>query len=230
MKWITDFLMSSLGKKLVMSLTGIFLCLFLVVHMAGNLQLFVGDGGLAFNEYAYFMTHNTLIKTVAYGNYFFILLHAVQGIMITMHNRKAKGGKYQGKEISDTEAKLASRNMRNLGLLLAVFLGLHMYQFWGVMKFGSWPEGGEIVAGVQAFDENGHKNLYGLVAAAFSELWVVAFYFSRTVFALVAWILVSIPNARISQCEIFSNFKNSSIRICSDCTIRFRNNAYHFLC
>jgi succinate dehydrogenase / fumarate reductase cytochrome b subunit len=176
MKWITDFLMSSLGKKLVMSLTGIFLCLFLVVHMAGNLQLFVGDGGLAFNEYAYFMTHNTLIKTVAYGNYFFILLHAVQGIMITMHNRKAKGGKYQGKEISDTEAKLASRNMRNLGLLLAVFLGLHMYQFWGVMKFGSWPEGGEIVAGVQAFDENGHKNLYGLVAAAFSELWVVAFY------------------------------------------------------
>lgn len=176
MKWITDFLKSSLGRKLIMSLTGLFLCLFLVVHMAGNLQLFAGDGGLTFNEYAYFMTHNTLIKTIAYGNYFFILLHAIQGIVITMHNRKAKGGKYQGSETANTDAKLAARNMRNLGLLILVFIGLHMYQFWGIMKFGSWPEGGEVMAGVAAYDENGYKNLYGLVAAAFSQLWVVAFY------------------------------------------------------
>jgi len=77
MKWIIDFLLSSLGKKLIMSLTGLFLCLFLVVHMLGNLQLFFDNTGEAFNTYAYTMTTNPLIKIISYGNYFFILLHAV---------------------------------------------------------------------------------------------------------------------------------------------------------
>ena len=88
MKWIANFLLSSLGKKLIMSLTGLFLCLFLVVHMLGNLQLFVDTDGEAFNLYAYQMTHNPLIKIIAYGNYFFILLHAVQGILIYYTKQK----------------------------------------------------------------------------------------------------------------------------------------------
>jgi succinate dehydrogenase / fumarate reductase cytochrome b subunit len=121
MKWIADFLMSSLGKKLIMSLTGLFLCLFLVVHMLGNLQLFLDTDGEAFNLYAYQMTHNPIIKIIAYGNYFFILLHAVQGILITTQNRKSKGIPYQGKQTADTQAKLAAKNMRNLGLLILVF-------------------------------------------------------------------------------------------------------------
>jgi succinate dehydrogenase/fumarate reductase cytochrome b subunit len=50
---------SSLGKKLVMALTGLFLCTFLIVHLVGNLQLFKDDAGQAFNAYAYFMTHFT---------------------------------------------------------------------------------------------------------------------------------------------------------------------------
>ncbi|MGH1337663.1 MAG: succinate dehydrogenase cytochrome b subunit [Aureispira sp.] len=176
MKWIIDFLLSSLGKKLVMSLTGLFLCSFLIMHMIGNLQLFVPDGGLTFNAYAYFMTHNPLIKTISYGLYAGILLHAFQGILITMQNRKAKGGKYQGKDISATKAKAASRNMAALGLLVFAFLGLHMVQFWGVMHFSTWPENGEILPGVQAFDAAGNKNLYGLVSAAFAQAWVVIFY------------------------------------------------------
>lgn len=176
MKWIIDFLLSSLGKKLVMSLTGLFLCSFLIIHMIGNLQLFVPDGGLSFNAYAYFMTHNPLIKATSYGLYAGILLHALQGILITMQNRKAKGGKYQGKDVSDTKTKAASRNMAALGLLIFAFLGLHMAQFWGVMHFSTWPEGGEIMPGIQAFDANKNKNLYGLVAEAFTHSWVVVFY------------------------------------------------------
>lgn len=176
MKWIIDFLLSSLGKKLVMSLTGLFLCSFLVIHMIGNLQLFVPDGGLAFNSYAYFMTHNPLIKATSYGLYAGILLHALQGILITIKNRKAKGGKYQGKQTADTSQKAASRNMAALGLLIFAFLGLHMVQFWGVMHFSTWEEGGQILPGVQAFDVNGNKNLYGLVAAAFAQAWVVVAY------------------------------------------------------
>ncbi|WMX14571.1 succinate dehydrogenase cytochrome b subunit [Aureispira sp. CCB-E] len=168
MKWIIDFLLSSLGKKLIMSLTGLFLCLFLVVHMLGNLQLFFDNTGETFNLYAYHMTHNPLIKVISYGNYFFILLHAVQGILITAYNRKAKGGSYQGKEIADTEAKLASRNMRNLGLLIFVFIGLHMWQFWAQMHF--------FEMGKQTYDGLEVKDLYSLVKEAFSQAWVVIFY------------------------------------------------------
>ena len=69
MSWITQTLTSSIGKKLVMALTGLFLCSFLMVHLIGNLQVFKGDEGLAFNEYAVFMTTNPLIKTVSYGLY-----------------------------------------------------------------------------------------------------------------------------------------------------------------
>lgn len=168
MKWIIQFLLSSIGKKLIMALTGLFLCLFLVVHMVGNLQLFVDSDGATFNAYAYHMTHSKLIKVISYGNYFFILLHAFQGIMITMYNRSVSGGgtsRYKGGNSIPTEAKIASRNMAALGLLILAFIGLHMWQFWAQMHFTEMPK-----------DANGHKNLYVLVAAAFAQPWVVIVY------------------------------------------------------
>lgn len=82
MSWFTNFLTSSIGKKLIMSLTGLFLILFLKVHLLGNLQLLKDDGGLAFNTYAHFMAHNPLIKFISYGNYFFILLHFMMGMYL----------------------------------------------------------------------------------------------------------------------------------------------------
>jgi len=178
MKWIVDFLMSSLGKKIIMSLTGLFLCLFLVVHMIGNLQLFLPSpegypDGFAFNMYAYTMTHNPLIKAVSYGNYFFILLHAIQGIMIATFNRKAKGVKYQGKGVAQTEASAASRNMRNLGLLIFVFLGLHMYQFWAQMHFADLAV---VPSNFTGIETDVVKDLYVIVSAAFKQEWVVVFY------------------------------------------------------
>ena len=91
MSWVTQTLSSSIGKKLVMALTGLFLCSFLIVHMSGNLQLFKHDDGLAFNVYAVFMTTNPLIKTVSYGLYAFILLHAFEGLYLAKQNRQARG-------------------------------------------------------------------------------------------------------------------------------------------
>ena len=69
MNWLINYFTSSIGRKLIMSLTGLFLILFLVVHLVGNLQLLKGDEGEAFNKYSYFMTHNPLIKTISYGVY-----------------------------------------------------------------------------------------------------------------------------------------------------------------
>ena len=92
MGWFTKFLTSSIGRKLVMSLTGLFLIIFLIVHLAGNLQLLYDDGGVQFNLSAEFMTSNPLIKTVSYLLYAFILIHALQGWAIWRKNRQARGG------------------------------------------------------------------------------------------------------------------------------------------
>ena len=81
---------SSLGKKLVMALTGLFLCTFLIVHLVGNLQLFKDDTGQAFNAYAYFMTHFTPIKVVSYLLYASIIIHALYALIISAGNRKAR--------------------------------------------------------------------------------------------------------------------------------------------
>ncbi|WP_293944394.1 MULTISPECIES: succinate dehydrogenase cytochrome b subunit [unclassified Sphingobacterium] len=120
---------SSIGKKLIMSLTGIFLCLFLVVHLVGNLQLFKDDAGLAFNKYAYFMTHFTPIKVVSYLLYASVIVHVIYAITLSMKNKAARPigyAQYDGK----ANSKWNSRNMGILGTVILVFLATHMSNFW----------------------------------------------------------------------------------------------------
>jgi succinate dehydrogenase / fumarate reductase cytochrome b subunit len=169
MSWFTKFLTSSLGQKFVMALTGIFLMLFLIVHLIGNLQLLKDDGGEAFNQYAYFMTHNPLIKTTSYLLYASILLHAIQGIMLYRQNRAARGNvRYAVNHTRSSE--IASRNMAWLGIIIFVFLVLHMYQFWFQMHWGA----------LQYLEYDGYdhpfKDLYSLVAASYENLGYVLFY------------------------------------------------------
>lgn len=163
-----------------MSLTGLFLVLFLVVHLAGNLQLLADDGGESFNSYAYFMTHNGFIKFVAYGNYFFIILHAIVGIMIAVKNRKAKGQKYAVSSMSETS--WSSRNMALLGTLILAFIFIHMGDFWYKMKFGDM--------GMVASASLGHevKDLFTRVNVAFDNpLIVVVYVIGQIVLALHLW-------------------------------------------
>lgn len=169
MNWFIKFLSSSIGRKLIMSLTGLFLILFLTVHLIGNLQLFKDNGGQAFNVYAHFMTSNPLIKFIAYGNYFFILLHAFMGIYIASYNRKAKG---QQPAVTNPNVRItwASKNMPILGGLILAFLLMHMGDFWLKMKLGNVNM--VSYAGI----EGEVKNLYERVAISFKELWVVIVY------------------------------------------------------
>jgi succinate dehydrogenase / fumarate reductase cytochrome b subunit len=168
MKWLLNFFTSSIGQKVIMSLTGLFLVLFLIVHLIGNLQLLYDDGGMAFNGYAYFMTHNPVIKLTSYGLYFFILLHAVQGILIWLKNKKSRAVGY--KKNSTEGNSFASRNMAYLGLLILVFLGIHMGDFWFKMKRGQL----EMITHPD-FDFK-IANLYGAVEASFAEWWIVLIY------------------------------------------------------
>lgn len=168
MKWLINFFTSSIGRKLIMSLTGLFLILFLVVHLAGNLQLLKDDAGASFNAYAYFMTTNPLISTIAWGNYFFILLHAFLGLVIWYKNRAAKGSKYAVR--SNAEVTWASKNMALLGTLILAFIFIHMGDFWFKMKQDVVP-----YIMIEGMDHK-VKDLYSQVSHTFSNPLMVAAY------------------------------------------------------
>ncbi|CAN5543792.1 succinate dehydrogenase/fumarate reductase cytochrome b subunit [soil metagenome] len=192
-----EFLNSSVGRKWLMALTGLFLCLFVTVHMSGNLSLFKNDNGQSFNQYAVFMTTFPPIKVISYLNYAFILLHALNGFYLVLRNRKARPVKYESKKDARS-ASWSSRNMGILGSILFVFIIVHMGNFWrefhwfpmevlrystdmntGVTEIKSVPY--ESFTGPKDYYENGTrivevKNLYGEVAEAFKSPLYVLFY------------------------------------------------------
>lgn len=149
-----------------MALTGLFLCLFLVIHLAGNLQLLDAspEGRLKFNAYARFMTTFPLIKVVSYVLYFSILFHAFDGILLAMQNRQARPTRYV-KEKPSANRTWYSGQMALLGSLLLVFIVLHMKHFWYEMHWGGLP-----------VDTDGNTDLFAVVAAAFQEPLYVVFY------------------------------------------------------
>lgn len=171
MGWLGRFFTSSIGQKLLMSLTGIFLILFLVVHLAGNLQLLKGDGGEAFNIYADFMGHNPFIQFVSKGNFVLIGLHAVLGLYLWLRNKAARGGvRYARQKVRAVNTVPGfARNMAILGIILLVFILVHLFQFWFQMKFD--PNIAITTAGGEQV-----KDLYSLVSAAFSNVYFVIFY------------------------------------------------------
>jgi succinate dehydrogenase / fumarate reductase cytochrome b subunit len=166
MNWFTNFFSSTIGRKFLMALTGLFLILFLVVHLAGNLQLLHEDQGRAFNIYAQFMTSNPLIKAISYVNYFFILLHIVVAIALTIRNRGSRGP--QGYAVVRNSSAWASRNMGILGTIIAIFLAVHLQGFWWRMHNGP--------INMTTYDGQETKNLYEIVEFAYQNIGIVSFY------------------------------------------------------
>ena len=195
---------SSLGKKLIMALTGLFLCTFLIVHLGGNLLLFKHDGGYAFNVYANFLTHFPPIEVIAYLLYLSILVHALYALILTIKNRKARPVGYAVK--ASDNASWSSKNMGLLGSVLFLFIVIHMSDFWYRYKFTSSvnykeyrtdlssgvtqsveftpasPDFENSVQTINNFEIVRVKDLHARVQESFSQLWYVIFY----VIAMVA--------------------------------------------
>ena len=119
---------SSVGKKLVMGFTGIFLILFLIVHVGLNACIWANDGGEMFNKGAHFMGANLVPRILEIGLFVGLLLHIVQGYMLTVQNKKARSVGYA---VSYKEgSKWYSRSMAILGSLILIFLSVHLSNFW----------------------------------------------------------------------------------------------------
>ena len=180
MNWFISALSSSVGKKIMMALTGLFLCSFLTIHLIGNLQLLKNDGGEAFNTYANFMSHNPLIQIISKGNFAIIIAHAVISIFLTMQNKKARPVGYQVSS-GNTSSKWNSRNMGILGTIILVFIAVHLYHFYAAVHYNVTQ-----IPTQTYLNEFGQNvvllDLYYQVETAFRVWWIVAFY----VFSMIA--------------------------------------------
>lgn len=133
-----NFFTSSIGKKVVMGATGLFLISFLVVHVGINSLIFLdifdpNENGVAFNAAADFMSHNPVIRVMEIGLLAGILAHIVQGIMLTLENRKKRPVKYAVVD-GKANSKWYSRSMGLLGTILLLFLVIHLSHFWAPTK------------------------------------------------------------------------------------------------
>jgi len=166
MNWFASLFSSLNGKKLVMALTGLFLITFLVVHLIGNLQLLKADAGRSFNLYAEFMTTNPLVMLISYVLYAFILIHVIWSAILTSRNRAARGK--VGYQMVRNSSHWTSRNMGILGTFIFIFIVIHMRDFWAVMHWGG--------IGRVNYDGQEVKDLYSVVAQAFTRPWYVGLY------------------------------------------------------
>lgn len=189
---------SSLGKKLIMALTGLFLCTFLIVHLGGNLLLFRNDDGYGFNLYANFLTPFPPIEVIAYFLYLTILVHAVYSLILTLQNRKARPISYA--EVNKSPASWSSKNMGLLGSILLLFIVIHMSDFWFNYKYShkigfkeyrtdlatDKTSSVDYIPISPAFEKSASvqnnievirvKDLHARVASSFSNLLYVVFY------------------------------------------------------
>ena len=133
---LLQFYRTSVGKKIVMSLSGLFLCLFLVVHVGGNLLLFRNDGGELFNAYSEFMGSNPIIRTIEIVLFLALLAHAISGTIVWLHNRSARPSGYEAYRLQDN-VKFESRTpMLTTGAIVVFFfLIIHLNTFWIPERF-----------------------------------------------------------------------------------------------
>ena len=160
MSWLIK---SSIGRKFIQSISGLFLILFLLFHMSMNLVLL-------FN----YETYNFLANEMLGANWWAIIgtgvialgfvVHVIYAIILTLQNMKARGNDRYASS-SKSKTTWSSQNMFVLGLFILLFLFLHLYQMWYQMQFkelfmieGARHDGAELVAEV------------------FSQLWVVIIY------------------------------------------------------
>lgn len=174
MQW-SEFFTSSVGKKFVMGLTGIFLISFLVVHVGINACIFAdlpvfneNDNGAMFNKAAHFMGSTVLIRIMEYGLFLGILLHIIQGYMLELKNRSTRKVGY-AVNLGNRGSKWYSRSMGLLGTIILLFLLIHLAHFWTKARF---------THSLQPIAYNGVEmhDMFTEMKTVFSQLWVVILY------------------------------------------------------
>jgi succinate dehydrogenase / fumarate reductase cytochrome b subunit len=173
MSSIGSVVWSSVGKKVITGLTGFMLIGFVIVHLLGNLTLFIGPG--AFNEYAHFLetaVHGWLIYVFEAGLLVIFAFHIIAAVTVAVTDKMAArktGYKYARNAGGRSRKTLASRSMIVSGIVIAFFVIAHIFLF----KFNAGNPHPE--------NADGTKNLYKVVVTLFKDPAFTAF----TVIAMI---------------------------------------------
>lgn len=160
---MSNFLTSSIGKKLVMSLAGLFLVIFLLVHLFINSLLIFVDNNV-FNEAANFMANNKFIKIMEIGLFAGLFLHMVYGIYLQVQNWRARPVGYA--KSNNSQTSFFSKYMIHTAVCIFIFLILHFTDFYFKAKFFK----------DQLTEINGMEDMATLVIAKFKMIPFVAIY------------------------------------------------------
>lgn len=170
---MSNFFTSSLGKKLMMSLAGIFLAVFLVVHLCINLTLLRSDGGEWFRIGVEFMTTNILIKIMEIVLFGGFLLHIIYGVILQIQNWMARPSRYA--VTHNSQKSFFSKYMIHTGAIIFIFLALHFENFYFVkLGWTNAPAGPMTVEGKHDF-YNMAINLF--TTPAYSWIYIVFMVF-----------------------------------------------------
>ena len=163
---------SSLGKKLIMSLAGIFLITFLLVHMGLNLLVILFEDHMVYNKAAHFMSSNILIKIVEILLFGGLLLHVIYALILQIQNWIARPKRYNKTNYSNTS--FFSKFMIHTAMITLVFLIIHLMDFYIKAKFG---HASEIMVDGVAYHDFANE-----IIAKFKELPFVIFYIAAFIF------------------------------------------------
>ena len=179
MRIVNNYFISTIFKKIIAALTGLFLTLFLLGHLAGNLQLFIPgiEGQTQFNKYALFMTTNPAVKVLSIITYTSILIHIFLTLYLSWQSKQARPIAYAVSSGS-SNSTWSSNNMAILGTALFIFIIIHLRSFWYEMHFGDIPY-------QYLNDGTKLKDLYLITTSAFNNPIYTLFYvFSMAALAL----------------------------------------------
>lgn len=170
---------STIGRKLIMSISGLFLILFLLFHMSMNIAAVFSVE--AYNAICEFLGANwyALVGTLILA--FGVVVHLVYATILTLHNRSSRGAQRYAVEAMPQEVTWASRNMFVLGLIIVLGLLLHLYNFWYKMQFAE-------IIGNHSLGEFGPTDGAAYISALFSNpiycivylIWFGAIWFHLT--------------------------------------------------
>ncbi|HRZ98191.1 MAG TPA: succinate dehydrogenase/fumarate reductase cytochrome b subunit [Paludibacter sp.] len=164
--WLID---SSIGRKLIMSITGVFLVLFLLFHSIMNFVVIISPE--AYNMICEFLGANwyALVATMILAGGF--VVHIIYALYLTLQNMRARGKERYAVSKKQEGVTWASQNMLVLGAIVLGFLGLHLYQFWSKMQFVELTHLGDVEK------------------AADGAFWI-DYYFSQPVYAIlyIVWL------------------------------------------
>jgi succinate dehydrogenase / fumarate reductase cytochrome b subunit len=168
MKW-SELFTSSVGKKFVMGLTGVFLILFLIVHVGLNACIWANDGGEMFNVAAHFMGSTVVMRILEIGLFLGFILHIVQAYVLELQNRSKRSIGYDI-PMGNKGSKWYSRYMGWLGTFILLFLVIHLKNFWIPSRFNMPEDYRQIYNGVEMHD------LFRLMQDTFVNPWIVLVY------------------------------------------------------